>query len=255
MQKKLITLASLLTFAIVGIASASTITLNPSAVSVTKGQTFTVTVNVDPAGTKLYTVKGVVTYPADILEATAFTFTAGTPMWGPLSQPGYDSMTAGNVTKTAGFPGGFTTVKALGTITFRVKESGAATIAVSPQSLAYDAQSKNMITGAQGSATVTITVPAPAPKTLTIPTPASAPKEAQPTVLGQESPIAQEQPTAPQPIASQRSQLAAIGSVVTLGTDSAIVGTLVTIIILTLLGYGIYAVVQKMRRKNLGELQ
>ncbi|OGG69105.1 hypothetical protein A3C20_00605 [Candidatus Kaiserbacteria bacterium RIFCSPHIGHO2_02_FULL_55_25] len=71
------------------------------------------------------------------------------------------------MTKTAGFPGGFTTTKSLGTITFRAKESGTATITASPQSLAYDAQSKNTISGAQGSSLVTIAapvVPAPAPQ-------------------------------------------------------------------------------------------
>jgi len=151
----------------VGIAGASTVVLSPSTVSVTKGQSFSVLVSVDPAGVKLYTVKGVVTYPADMLEATSFTFAAGTPMWIPLSQSGYDSMTAGNVTKTAGFPGGFTTTKSLGIITFRAKESGTATIAASPQSLAYDAQSKNTISGAQGSSLVTVAAPvvlAPAPQ-------------------------------------------------------------------------------------------
>src|SRR3989344_3633780 len=90
--------------------------ISTTTVAVTKGEIFTVTVNVEPAGMKLYTVKGIVTYPADMLEATSFAFAQGTPMWVPLSQAGYDSMTPGNVTKTAGFPGGFTTVKALGTI-------------------------------------------------------------------------------------------------------------------------------------------
>src|SRR3989338_9882807 len=155
MRTLLTGIVSLGMLASVGIAGASTIVLSPSTVSVTKGQTFSVLVSVDPAGVKLYTVKGVVTYPADMLEATSFTFAAGTPMWIPLSQSGYDSMTAGNVTKTAGFPGGFTTTKSLGTIPFRAKESGTATIEASPQSLAYDAQSKNTISGAQGSSLVT----------------------------------------------------------------------------------------------------
>jgi len=256
MRKKLITLTSLLIFAIAGTASASTITLGPSTVSVTKGQTFTVTVNVEPAGVKLYTIKGVVTYPADILEATAFAFAAGTPAWIPLSQSGYDSMTAGNVTKTAGFPGGFTTAKAFGTITFRAKESGVATIAVSPQSLAYDAQSKNTLTGEQGLSAVTITAPAPAPKTPTTPkaAPASAPKAEEPAVLGQGTSTAQEEPTSSQPIASQ-SLVATIGNALTLGTNSVAVGILVSVIILALIGYAVYALIERARRKKLGKPQ
>src|SRR3990167_6786715 len=167
MRTLLTGIVSLCMLASVGIAGASTVVLSPSTVSVTKGQTFSVLVNIDPAGVKLYTVKGVVTYPADMLEATSFTFAAGTPMWIPLSQSGYDSMTAGNVTKTAGFPGGFITTKSLGPISFRAKESGTATITASPKSLAFDAQSKNTISGAQGSSLVTIAapvVPAPAPQ-------------------------------------------------------------------------------------------
>jgi len=255
MRKKLITLTSLLIFAIAGTASASTITLGPSTISITKGQTFIVTVNVEPAGVKLYTIKGVVTYPADILEATAFAFAAGTPAWIPLSQSGYDSMTAGNVTKTAGFPGGFTTAKAFGTITFRAKESGVATIAVSPQSLAYDAQSKNTLTGEQGLSAVTITAPAPAPKTPTTPkaAPAPAPKAEEPAVLGQGTSTVQElQSTSSQPIAS-RSLSATVGSALTLGTNSIAVGILVSVVILALIGYAVYVLMERARRKKLGK--
>ena len=165
------------------VASASSILLSPTTVAVTKGETFSVTVNVEPAGMKLYTVKGVVTYPADMLEATSFAFAQGTPMWVPLSQAGYDSMTPGNVTKTAGFPGGFTTVKALGTITFRAKESGTAIIAASPTSIAYDAQSKNTISGTQGSSAVTVAAPVPAPA----PTP-TAQTQTQGQVVAQTTP-------------------------------------------------------------------
>ena len=62
-----------------------------------------------------------------------------------------------------------------------------------------------------------------------------------------------EPPTAPQPIASQ-SLLASVDSVVTLGTNSVIVNILVTVIILALIGYTTYAVIQRARRKNLGKL-
>lgn len=147
-------------FIIAGTANASSVLLNPINVSVTKGQIFTIAVTVDPAGAKIYTVKSVINYPSNILEATAFTFVEGTPAWIPLSQPGYDSMTAGEVIKTAGFPGGFTAQQKLGTITFRAKESGTASIMVSPSSLAYDAQSKNTLSGTQGSVAAIVSAPA-----------------------------------------------------------------------------------------------
>lgn len=212
MRTLLTGIISLGMLASVGIASASTIILSPSTIPVTKGQTFSVLVNIDPAGAKLYTVKGVVTYPADMLEATSFTFAAGTPMWIPLSQSGYDSMTAGNVTKTAGFPGGFTTAKALGTITFRAKESGTATISVSSQSLAYDAQSKNTISGVQGSSVVTVAAPVPVEPKPTTPKPTTpSPTTATKTITGQVATTAEATTSEAALAAATGSQTAAAG--------------------------------------------
>lgn len=212
MRRLLATAVSLGVLASAGVAAASTIALAPATVAVTKGQTIAVTINVDPAGTKIYTVKGVVNYPADILEATSFTFAPGTPMWIPLSQPGYDSMTAGNVTKTAGFPGGFTTTKALGTITFRAKESGTATISVSPQSVAYDAQSKNTVSGVQGSSVVTITAPVPVEPKPTTPKPTTpSPTTAAQTITGQVATTAEATTSEAAVVAATESQAAAAG--------------------------------------------
>src|SRR3989344_7423037 len=168
MRTIIFTLTSLLVFAAVP-AYAATISLAPTTVSVTKGQTFTVAVNADGAGTKIYTVKASVSYPAALLEATGFVID---PSW-PLTPPGnmIDNVN-GKLVETAGFVGGFTGVKKLGTATFRAKESGSATIRVNSDSAAYDSQSKNILSGTQGSATVTIAVnttptlkPTPAPAT------------------------------------------------------------------------------------------
>ena len=56
-------------------------------------------------------------------------------------------------------------------------------------------------------------------------------------------------------VLASRSLLASVGSFVTLGTNSVIVGILVTIVILALIGYAIYAVIQRSRRKNFGKLR
>lgn len=142
-------------------ASASTITLSPTTLAVEKGQSFNIVLTADAGSLKLYTIKAAVSYPADILEATGFTFGSG---WLQLSQSGYDNMTPGSIIKTAGFTGGFTAQKTFGTIAFRAKESGTATISVvSASSVAYDAQSKNTLTGSQGSASITVAAPAPKP--------------------------------------------------------------------------------------------
>ncbi len=149
---------------------ASSITFSPATVSVTAGQTFTVAVSANPQGTKLYTVKAEVSYPAALLEATGFTFGSG---WMPLPAAGYDSTdnTVGKLVKTGGFPGGFVDTKALGTITFKAKADGVATISTGGATLAYDAQSKNTISGSQGASVVTVGAPASTPE----PTPPSLP--------------------------------------------------------------------------------
>ena len=234
MRTLLATAVSLGILASAGVAAASTIVLVPATVSVTKGQTVAITVNVDPVGAKIYTVKGVVNYPADILEATLFTFAPGTPMWIPLSQPGYDSMTVGNVTKTAGFPGGFTTAKALGTITFRAVESGTATISVSPQSLAYDAQSKNTISGAQGASQVTVATPvatpppAVRPQTTVQATPRPTKTDAAPATVAETVTIIDEATTTDE---STESQAAAAGI---LGNNSIL--ALIALLVVALSG-------------------
>lgn len=141
-------------------AIASTIVLSPTTVTVTKGQTFTVTVSVEPAGAKIYTVKSALSYPAATLEVVNFAFASG---WMPLTMAGYDSTdnASGLLVKTAGLPGGLSTAQSLGIVTFRAKESGTATIAVTASSLAYDSQSKNTLSGTQGSLAATITSSAP----------------------------------------------------------------------------------------------
>lgn len=143
-------------------AYAATLALSPTTISVVKGQNVSIVISVDPAGSKLYTVKSSISFPASLLEMTSFTQSAG---WVPLSMPGYDSVdnTNGTVVKTAGYPGGFSNATTFGTLVFRAKESGTATISVANTSFAYDAQSKNTISGTQGSSVITVTAPVVAP--------------------------------------------------------------------------------------------
>lgn len=84
------------------------------------------------------------------------------------------------------------------------------------------------------------------------------PREEAPTVqtvqTEQETQIAQAQPTPPQPVEPQPLMALAI-SAVTIGTESVVVGALIVALILGSAGYGMYAVIQRMRRKNLGKLR
>ncbi|MBP6886241.1 MAG: hypothetical protein KBC02_03285 [Candidatus Pacebacteria bacterium] len=141
-------------------ASSSTITLSPAAKSVAPGQTVTVSVQIIPNGSEVTTVKAKISFPADILEVQKFTFG---DEWLPLTQPGYSvtDNVGGLLVRTAGFPGGLTTAKTLGTIAFRVKAAGSASIIITSDSLLLDptnvnvfsASSASMLTSVQTAAT------------------------------------------------------------------------------------------------------
>src|SRR5205823_1611911 len=89
------------------------------------------------------------------------TFASG---WTALSQPGYDVVnnTTGSLIKTAGHPGGITTGTILGTITFKAKATGSATIKATTDSLLLDKTNKNLLSGVQGAVNVSITLPSTA---------------------------------------------------------------------------------------------
>lgn len=229
--------------------AATSVSFTPVNVSVRQGQAFILTIGVNPQGTKNYTAKTELRYPADLLEVKSFTFANG---WMALAQPGYDLTDNANgvLIKTAGYPGGVSSAVTFGTVSFLAKKSGNGTITLNSNSFALDANNQNVLAGASVQTAVAISV-APAPTTPT--TPAVEPTE-EGTVLGEETPIVPEPTTASQPVAS-RSLLASVGSVVTFGTDSVIVGFLVAIAILALAGYALYVVIQRARRKNLGKVR
>lgn len=177
-MKRFLFTALFLVFGSVQIASAASLVVAPATVSVTKGQTFSVSLSANPAGVKSYTVKAELLFPSALLEVVSFTPATG---WLALSQPGYDLVdnVAGKLIKTGGYTGGFTEIKTFGTVIFKAKAAGNATIGVASTSLVLDAQSKNSLTGIQGSSAVTVSdivvvpVPAtPAPTKKAAPTPA-----------------------------------------------------------------------------------
>lgn len=246
-------------------AFAATISLTPTTISVKKGETVSLSVAVDPQSVKLGLVKVALSFPANILEATAFTL-ASTDEW--LTPPGAGNSvtdnTNGSLIKTAGYLGGFTTTKNFGTATFRAKADGVATVAVTASSAAYNAQNANTLVGTQGSSAITVAtkkapvpapVPTPTPTTLTTPkttttkTTPAVEQTQEVAVSGEEAPVAQEPTIESQPL------LASVGSIESSGTTSAITRILITVIILALIGYAIYAVIQRTRRKKLGKLQ
>jgi len=245
-MKKLLFTISLTALGIAVLAvsamAATTVSLSPISVNAVSGKSFNIVIAVNPQGINNYTEKIELTYPADILEVRSFNFGNN---WMALSQTGYDLIdnTNGILTKTAGYPGGFSSSAIFGTISFYAKKTGSGTIKLGNGSLALDANNQNVLSGTPSvsvAVTAPVSVPA-APKAPTAPGPIETP-----TVSEQpaEQPI--EQPIAQVP---ELSFLAAMGVVLTLGTGSVWLGILVGLIILAIVAYVIYALVQKKQKK------
>ena len=165
---------------------AATVNLAPTTLSVTPGKVFTVTLTAEPEGTKLYTVRSNVSFDPALVTVTNFAFA---PKWLALSTTGYDSIdnASGLLVKTAGYPGGITAPTVFGTITFRAKTAGTAHIDVTGQSMLLDANSKNTLSGTQGTAQVMIAVPSPV-KTVAVVKPVVRVAVAAPAVVATSTP-------------------------------------------------------------------
>ena len=140
-------------------ALAATISFTPSSLSVTQGQTLRLNVAINPETSTVYTVKSEIRFPSDLLEVQSFNFGNG---WMPLVQLGYDTTdnVNGVLIKTGGFPGGLSGAANLGTITFKAKKTGSATVSVSENSVGLDANSSNPVRPVFGGAMIVITAPA-----------------------------------------------------------------------------------------------
>ncbi len=159
MKKIFITTAFILAgiLSVVSPALATTVSFYPSSIQVAKGQTASISLTVNPAGTTDYTEKVEVKFPANLLQVSSFNF-GGT--WMALNQPGYDSIdnVNGLLIKTAGYPGGFSSPMNLGTVTFRAIGTGSGYITVGSNSIAFQVNSQSLLTGPGASVTVTAPV-------------------------------------------------------------------------------------------------
>lgn len=162
-----------LIFALPLAANAASFSLSPSTGSFTPGQTFNVTVFVNPvAGESVYTAKLSAAFPADLVEVISFSHASG---WMALSQVGYDSTdnTNGKLVKTGGYPEGASTNTKFGTITLRAKSSGNATVSVTSDSMMLNNFNMDIHTASSGGTFVVAgraPVPVPAPATTPAPT-------------------------------------------------------------------------------------
>ncbi|OGZ41798.1 MAG: hypothetical protein A3B04_01855 [Candidatus Portnoybacteria bacterium RIFCSPLOWO2_02_FULL_39_11] len=241
-MKKIIPLLAIggaLFFSAAPAIAATTVAFTPTSVSVQDGQSFNITIYVDPQGVKNYTVKMSINFPADLLEARSFNFGSG---WMALSQPGYDTMdnVAGSLIKTAGYPGGLSSSAVFGVVSFSAKKTGSGVIKTIAASQALDANNQNVLADvAQTSVSISASaVATPTPTRTATPSPSGQPQTTSPapseSAIPQESttpPVATEQ-TAPQP---ESFLLAAIGNFFSLGTSSALVVIVFILLIMALI--------------------
>ncbi len=175
---KKITFLSIVVIILVGIfifaapvLAATTASLSPANVNAVTGQSFNVSISVNPQGISNYAEKLEIKYPADILEASSFTFGSN---WMALTQSGYDSFDNinGVLIKTAGYPAGFTASTTFGTVTFHAKKSGNGAIRIGNNSLAFEANNQSAITGNGTAFSISAKTVAPTKKTTEQVTPA-----------------------------------------------------------------------------------
>ncbi len=139
--RALVVLAFLLS---AGTASAATsVTLNPSAVSVKNGDTFTVKVYLDSLGEKTYTARVSLRFPPELVQISKWQFA---DTWIQLPRPGYDTTdnADGLLTKTAGFPTGWSGTRLFGTATFSTKQSALGKLVLGGKVLMLNKNSTNV---------------------------------------------------------------------------------------------------------------
>ena len=239
-------------------AFAATVSLSPININAIEGESFNVVIAVDPQSIDNYTAKIALDYPADVLEAKSFVLENG---WMAMTQSGYDLVdnTNGALIKTAGYPGGISSTTTFGTVSFLAKKTGNGSIKVGDEAFVLDANSQDVLSGTP-SVSIAVTVPSSEPvvQEPTVETPTVTPSTetvspAQPSEQSNEQPGEEtnEQPgeeSASQPIA-QASLLTIASNILTLGTDNTSLGVLMGLMLLIVIVYAIYSVVQR-KRKN-----
>lgn len=216
---------------------AGTLSLTPANVNIRQGQIFNAVVSLNPQGVKNYTVKLELKYPADLLEVKSFTFS---DKWMPLSQTGYDLVdnAGGTMIKTAGYPGGATSVATFGTVSFVVKKSGNGTISVGNNSQILDATNANVL---NGSSQISVVVSTPIP--------AFAKTVASMSPLAVSPSVTPEISTGPQTQANQGGLFATIGGAITFGTGNKWLGGLVVLVLIVVAYYLLKNVFRKSKNK------
>lgn len=133
-------------FSAAPVYAATSASLSPQTISPVIGTQFTVVITVDPKSSTDYAEKIQIDYPADALSIASFSYDEA---WMPFSLPGYESTddTQGTLTRTADFPGGFSSPHTFGTVVFLAKKETSGTIKVGGSSIAFKTNGDASIAG------------------------------------------------------------------------------------------------------------
>jgi hypothetical protein len=210
----------------------TTASLTPASINVNPGQSFNVSISIDPQGTSNFVEKVELKYPADILQVNSFTLSS---QWMALTQSGYDLIdnVNGFLIKSAGYPNGFSSATTFGTVSFSAKKAGTGIISIGSSSIAFESSNQNTISGLPIS--VTITVPettSSKPETIT-PTALETSQEPTPISSTDEQFTGESvnEPTTEQTASVNAPFVGAMSSIITLGTGSTLVAILVLVLI------------------------
>ena len=154
------------------VISAATFSLEPSKNKIAPGETFTVTVYVNPkAGEEITVAKLSTIFTPSLVEVVSFVQAAG---WMSLQQPGFDALdnTNGILLKTGGFPDRVVNKKEFGLITLKAKKEGSGTLTVAGDSLLLDTENNDKQTFSKGSTFIiakpVVVVTPPTPKVVVV---------------------------------------------------------------------------------------
>jgi hypothetical protein len=145
-MKKIFIIASLM-FVLPFVTSAASFVITPSSGSYTNGDTVTLHISVDPAGSAIYAAMLNANFSPSTFEVVSFTLNDSMLA---VKQAG-DSVdnVNGTLVKTGGYTGGVSSVTPFGTLVLKAKGNGAATFTANSSSKLLDSNNTNKQNGSQ----------------------------------------------------------------------------------------------------------
>ncbi|XOB40882.1 MAG: hypothetical protein ACKKMW_02335 [Candidatus Nealsonbacteria bacterium] len=228
------------------VLASTALSLLPTNINVAQGQNFSLVTAINPQGVNNYTLKLELQYPADLLGVKRFTLANN---WMALSEQGYDLIDNENglLIKTAGYPGGVSEPITFGIISFSAKKTGSGVIKVGDNSFVLDATSQDVLNGVLAQTSIVITSPTSEsePEPEPISEELEEPEEVIIETVSTSTQAEGDEQTST--LIGQTTFLAAIGNILSLGTNNVWLALFVGLIILAIL---IYFILRLRRKKS-----